>query len=142
MNCWIGVASREHVRAAVAGGFCQLCHGKAAALRRLQSGDRIIYYSPREAMGKGQPVQAFTAIGEVSTDAPQQADQEKGFRPFRLGVRYFPAAEAPIRPLLSRLSFTREQSSWGYVFRRGIFRIDSEDLHLIAEAMGIGCESP
>jgi hypothetical protein len=27
---WIGVASRDHVRSAVAGEFCQLCHGKAS----------------------------------------------------------------------------------------------------------------
>jgi hypothetical protein len=32
---WIGVASRNHVRMGMAGGFCQLCHGKAAPMRRL-----------------------------------------------------------------------------------------------------------
>ena len=44
---WIGVASRDRARMGMAGGFCQLCHGKAAPMRRLKSGDRIIYYSPR-----------------------------------------------------------------------------------------------
>ena len=29
---WIGVACREHVGRGVAGGFAQLCHGKAAPL--------------------------------------------------------------------------------------------------------------
>ena len=27
---WIAVASREHVRRGVAGGFAQVCHGKPA----------------------------------------------------------------------------------------------------------------
>lgn len=141
MNYWIGVASREHVRPAVAGRFCQLCHGKAAALRRLQPGDGLIYYSPREGMGSGCPVQAFTAIGVVSEDAPGQVDQGHGFQPFRHSVRYLPATEAPIRPLLSKLSFTRGKVSWGYAFRRGLFRIEAEDYRLISEAMGVTDES-
>ena len=29
---WIGVASRDHVARGVAGGFCQLGHGKASAV--------------------------------------------------------------------------------------------------------------
>ena len=62
---WIGIASRDHVRMGTAGGFCQLGHGKAAPVRRLGSGDRIIYYSPRERMRDGAPIQAFTAIGKV-----------------------------------------------------------------------------
>lgn len=142
MNCWIGVASREHVRLAVAGGFCQLCHGKAAALRRLQPGDGLIYYSPREGMGSGCPVQAFTAIGVVLADAPRKVDQGAGFQPFRRSVRYLPATEAPIRPLLSKLSFTCGKVSWGYVFRRGLFRIEAADYGLIAEAMGVAGDRP
>ena len=141
MNCWIGVASREHVRPAVAGGFCQLCHGKAAALRRLQPGDGLIYYSPREGMGSGRPVQAFTAIGVVLADAPRQVDQGNGFQPFRRSVRYLPATEAPIRPLLSKLSFTCGKISWSYGFRRGLFRIETEDYGRIAEAMGVTGQS-
>ena len=41
---WIGVASREHVRLGVAGGFSQLCHGKAHPLKRMAVGDWLIYY--------------------------------------------------------------------------------------------------
>ena len=32
---WIGVASKEHVKLGVAGGFSQLCHGKAQPLKRM-----------------------------------------------------------------------------------------------------------
>ena len=43
---WLGVVSRAHVERGVAGGFAQLCHGRAAPLARMQTGDWLIYYSP------------------------------------------------------------------------------------------------
>jgi hypothetical protein len=133
---WIGVASRDHVRAGVAGGFCQLSHGKASPLLRLKPGDRIVYYSPRERLRDGNPVQAFTAIGEVLPGEPRQVDMGGDFSPFRRDVRFFAAREAPIHPLLPLLSFTRDRPSWGYMLRRGAFRIELQDYRLIAEAMG------
>jgi hypothetical protein len=81
---WIGVASHDHVRAGVEGGFCQLAHGKAALGARLQPDDRIVYYSPRELTAGGAPVQAFTAIGEVLAEKPHQLDVGGGFKPYRL----------------------------------------------------------
>jgi EVE domain len=133
---WIGVASRDHVRTGVAGGFCQLCHGKAAPLRRLKAGDRIVYYSPRERMRDGGPLQAFTAIGEVAEGEPEQFDMGGGFVPFRRAVRFYAASDAPIRPLLPVLSFTRDRPNWGMVFRRGVFAVDKADYDIIAKAMG------
>lgn len=76
---WVGVASRDHVRAAVRGGFAQLNHGKEAPIRRLTPGDRILYYSPRVRMREGKPVQAFTAIGEVLEGEPHQVSQSEEF---------------------------------------------------------------
>jgi len=38
MRYWIGVASKNHVALGVAGGFCQIAHGKAAPLKLWQSG--------------------------------------------------------------------------------------------------------
>lgn len=134
---WVGVASRDHVRAAVEGGFCQLNHGKEAPLRRLSAGDRILYYSPREKMRDGDPVQAFTAAGEVLDTLPYQAHLPSGFDPFRRDVRYLPTADAPIHPLLPRLTFAAGKA-WGQVLRRGTFRIRGDDYGVIAEAMGIG----
>lgn len=134
---WVAVASRDHVRAGEAGGFCQLCHGKASPLQRLKSGDRIVYYSPRDRMRGGDPVQAFTAVGEVMAGEPRQVDMGGGFLPFRRDVHFFPASEAPIRPLLPLLSFTSGRASWGYAFRRGAFRIEREDYRLIAHAMRV-----
>jgi EVE domain-containing protein len=54
MRYWIGVVSRDHVQRGVAGGFCQLCHGKAAAMQRLTPGDWIVFYSRRTAMRAGE----------------------------------------------------------------------------------------
>ena len=50
MRYWVGVASREHVLLGVAGGFCQVCHGKQAPLARMKRGDWILYYSPKTGM--------------------------------------------------------------------------------------------
>src|SRR5437763_13525221 len=97
----------------VKGGFCQLSHGKSSPVKRLKPGDRIVYYSPREAMGEGDPVQAFTAIGEVLPGEPYRADMGGGFKPVRRDVKFFKAKDAPIKPLLDRLSFTRGRTSWG-----------------------------
>ncbi|MFC2279584.1 MAG: EVE domain-containing protein, partial [Cardiobacterium hominis] len=40
---WLGTVSKEHVLRAVAGGFCQVCHGKAAPLNRMRRGDWLLY---------------------------------------------------------------------------------------------------
>lgn len=136
---WIGVASRDHVMKGVAGGFCQLGHGKAALIRRLSPGDWIIYYSPRTSMDEGEAVQAFTAIGEIKVGEPYVGNMG-GLHPTRRDVDFLQAAEAPVRPLLDSLSFARGQSSWGYAFRRGSFAIDAADFAIIAKAMGVAAK--
>ncbi|MDO4795776.1 MAG: EVE domain-containing protein [Brachymonas sp.] len=62
---WIAVASADHVALGVADGFMQVCHGKAAPLRRLHPGDGAIDYSPTQSFGSKTPLQAFTALSEV-----------------------------------------------------------------------------
>ncbi|WP_313897332.1 EVE domain-containing protein [Bacillus cereus group sp. BfR-BA-01380] len=47
INYWIGVASRDHVLKGVEGGIAQLCHGDSSPLKRMKSGDWIIYYSSK-----------------------------------------------------------------------------------------------
>ncbi len=132
---WVGVASREHVRAAVEGAFCQLSHGKEDPLRRLKRGDHLVFYSPRERLGDGEPVQAFTAIGHILDDAPFQVRQSNTFHPFRRKVHYLDVKEASIHPLLEELSFTQGRSSWGMAFRRGTFKISRQNFEKIERAM-------
>jgi hypothetical protein len=136
-TCWIGVASRDHVRKGVAGGFCQLGHGKHAPVKRLRPADRIAYYSPRESMGEGDPVRAFTAIGEVAAREPYLAEMTPGFAAYRRDVTWWPAEAAPIQPLIADLDFIKDEAHWGYPFRRGAFAISEHDLGVIARAMRV-----
>ena len=137
-NYWIGVVSKDHVEIGVAGSFTQLNHGKAAPLERMRAGDGFAFYSPRAAYPDGPPLQAFTAIGRVRDGVVYQAGQPngQGFAPFRLGVDYLPARDAPIRPLIEDLSFIRSKSHWGAAFRFGFLRVPASDFALIAAAMG------
>ena len=121
----------------VAGGFCQLNHGKSAPVKRLSPGDWIAYYSPRTGMGAGEPVQAFTAIGRIKPGEPYAGDMGGGFHPVRRDVDWRKAQETPINPLLDALAFTTGKASWGVAFRRGSFEVTAEDFALIAKAMGV-----
>jgi hypothetical protein len=132
---WIGVACAEHVAFGRAEGFMQVCHGRGAPLKRLREGDTIAYYSPGERMGEGPPLQAFTAIGVVTDDAPHQADMGGGFTPWRRRVRYVRGNTAPIRPLLDALQLTAGRRAWGAVFRYGLVEVSAADMRCIAQAM-------
>jgi len=133
---WIAVASAAHVRTGRAGGFMQVCHGKAAPLRRLSEGDLVAYYSPTETFGGRDRLQSFTAVGIVKPGAPYQVDMGSGFAPFRRDVAWRRADPAPIHPLLSHLSFSRDNANWGYQLRFGLFKVDPDDIRRIADAMG------
>ena len=132
---WIAVASADHVALGRQSGFMQVCHGKAAPLRRLQPGDRVIFYSPTRHFRGSDGLQAFTALGNVLDADPYQVTMSAGFHPWRRNVAWQQAAETSIRPLLDQLAFTRGSRNWGYRFRFGLFDIDSADAALIAAAM-------
>ncbi len=138
---WIGVASRDHALKGVVGGFAQLCHGKAAPLRRMVAGDVLVYYAPRERFGESAPCQRFVAIGLITGSEVYPFDMGRGFVPFRRSAAYIQATvEAPIRPLLPLLSFIRDPACWGAVFRFGFLEIPSTDFAIIARAMGVDDE--
>ena len=132
---WIAVASAEHVRIGRAKGFMQVCHGKAAPLRRIRPGDHVAYYSPTERFGERLPLQAFTAMGTVLDGEPYQAEMGGGFCPFRRDVLWSDAKEAPIAPLLSRLELSAGKKNWGYQLRFRLFEISDHDFLLISAAM-------
>jgi hypothetical protein len=141
-RCWIAVASRAHVAKGVAGGFCQLGHGKMAPLKRLAPSDLIAYYAPREEPNGGAPVQAFVAIGEIRDGDPYLARTDAAFEAYRRNVDWWPGREAPIKPLISRLGFIKDQNRWGYPFRRGSFSVVAGDFSLVAQAMGVADRLP
>lgn len=138
---WIGVVSRAHVERGVEGGFAQLCHGKAAPLKRMQPGDWLVYYSPRTQLQNGEPCQSFTAIGRVKDEEPYEFAMSADFIPFRRNIDFLPCGVAPIQPLLDQLSFITDIRHWGYLFRRGHFEIPQADFKRIAAAMGVEMSS-
>lgn len=137
-NHWLGVVSRSHVQIGVRGGFIQLNHGKRAPLQRLRAGDALAMYSPRTDYPDGEPLQAFTAIGVVTTGEIYQVEMSPDFKPYRVDVRFLECREAPIQPLVERLSFIKSKTHWGAAFRFGYLKVPAEDFLLIARAMG--CE--
>lgn len=134
-NYWIGVVSRAHVAIGVRGGFVQLNHGKKAPLQKLRAGDGVVMYSPRESYPDGALLQAFTAIGTVATGEVYQVEMKPDFKPYRVEVRFARCREAPIRPLLGRLSFIKDRAHWGAAFRFGSLKIPAADFAVIANAM-------
>ena len=132
---WIAVASAEHVQRGHSEGFMQVCHGKAAPLRRVKPGSCVVYYSPTETFGGCDRLQAFTALGVVRDVDAYQVDMGGGFHPFRRDIDWIVSWPAPIKPLLDRLELTRGQRNWGQKLRFGLVSISAQDMGVIAEAM-------
>jgi hypothetical protein len=144
---WLAVASAEHVEIGRDGGFMQVCHGKASPLRRVQPGDRVVYYSPNRlyspshALRGKDRLQAFTAIGTVKQGKLYQADTGFGFQPYRRDVAWHDAEAAPLAELQDELAFTQEKN-WGYRLRQGLVEITAADMTTIAEAMFTASAAP
>ena len=134
-NYWIGVVSRSHVEIGVQGGFVQLNHGKKAPLQRFQAGDGLAMYSPRESYPDGASLQAFTAIGSIASGQIYQVEMTPEFKPYRIDVAFATCRDAPIKPLIERLSFIRSKTHWGAAFRFGYIKVPEEDFATIADAM-------
>ena len=134
---WIAVASAGHVAIGRAQGFAQVNHGKSAPLKRILPGDALIYYAPTQTFGGKGRLQAFVAYGRVAEGEIYQGIMAEGFQPFRRNVLWADAADAPIAPLLSHLSFTAGKTNWGAPFRYGLFEIPQADRTVIARAMGL-----
>jgi hypothetical protein len=143
-NCWIAAIAQQDALAGVAGGYAEVGYGKAGPLERMRAGDGFVVYSPRATWPNGEPLQAFTAIGRVCTGIVYRAGGGAGPGPFRIAVEYFPAAPAPIRPLIDALSFIRNKAHWGAAFRFGFIKVPAEDFALLASAMGyqLSVEAP
>lgn len=97
LRYWLCIASKDHVALGVAGGFCQLCHGKKAPLRRMERGDYILYYSPKQEFRSRRPCQAITACGVVIGDEVYQYEMLPGFVPYRRDIEWqTPVREVPL----------------------------------------------
>ncbi len=137
---WIGVASHEHVKGGVAGGFAQVCHGKGGPLKKMAPGDWIVYYSPVEIFQSKTPCRKFTAIGKILSREPYQVHMFEDFTPWRRDVQFVDATPVAINDLLRALSFIKNKIHWGMIFRRGCFEIPKHDFQQIADAMGVAID--
>lgn len=135
MKYWIIVASKDHLERGRAGGFIQANHGKAAPLKRMRAGDWVIFYSPKLEYDKPEKLQCFTAIGKIQDENIYQFDMGNGFVPFRRDVKFLPAQDVSILPLIDELSFIKDKTHWGAPFRFGTVEIPERDFHLIAGKM-------
>jgi EVE domain len=140
VSAWLGVVSRAHVLRGANGGFAQVCHGKAAPMRRMSEGDWLIYYSPSVELG-GAALRAFTALGKVLDDEVFPFDMGGGFIPFRRKVQYCSAHEVPLDDLKSELELCA-RPNWGIALRRGLLPLSAHDFALIAAAMGAAVSIP
>jgi len=75
---WVLVASRDHARRGLEGGFVMANHGKRAPVARMSRGDRILLYSPTTTYPKGEPLRAITIVGEVTGDEPEPSPVIEG----------------------------------------------------------------
>ena len=141
-SCWIGVVAGNHVKAAVAGGFAMFSHGRHDAAKKVQPGDWVAYYSPREGMNEGAELRAFTAIGSVLPGDPAEREMLPGMPGWYRRMAWLDAKPADIYPLLDVFSFVTNRQHWGMYFRKSLFKIDSRDFSLIAAAMGVAAEFP
>src|ERR1700756_3437424 len=115
----------------------QVSHGKSAPLRRIEPGDRVVFYSPTDAFRGNDKLQSFTAIGVVKEGAPYQVDMGDGFSPFRRDVTWQTAAETPMRTLLEQLEFTKGNRNWGYQLRSGLTEISELDMSRAFNSSGV-----
>ena len=129
------MASKDHLQRGLDGGFIQANHGKAAPLKRMRPGDWVLFYSPKLEYEKPEKYQQFTAIAQIADDRIYQHDMGDGFIPYRRNVRFLPARDVPIRPLIDALTFIQDKSHWGAPFRFGTLQIPEEDFKLIAREM-------
>lgn len=132
---WIGVVSKDHTMRGVAGGFMQVCHGKAAPLKRMRPNDWVIFYSPKLSMNGDEKCQSFTAIGQIANEQVYQFQMAEDFIPYRRDVNFYECDEVSILPLIDELSFIQNKKSWGYPFRFGFLEITERDFNKISVEM-------
>ena len=132
---WIAVISKNHVLKGKEWQILQVCHGKKAPLKRIHSGDYIVFYSSKEHLKDKKPLQKFTAIAKATDNHIYQVEQFEGFMPFRRKVAFLTCNEIEIRPLINDLDFIRNKKSWGFPFRYGLLEISKKDFDLIRTKM-------
>ncbi len=132
---WIVVTSKDHIARGVAGSFMQANHGKQGPLKRMDVNDWVVCYSPKLTYVGKEPLQAFTAIGQITNKGIYQFKMSDNFIPYRRDINWKKCTEVPIQPLINDLDFIDNKQSWGYKFRFGFFEIPEHDFKIIKSKM-------
>ncbi len=135
MKYWINTVSKDHVLIGKKIGMVQANHGKLAPIKKLNTGDQILFYSPKTSLEKAEPLKAFTAIATIVDENIYQVELSNDFKPFRRNALYEDCKEVKIEPLIDKLDFIKNKKSWGYIFRFGLFQIGQHDFELICNKM-------
>ncbi len=138
-RCFVVVLPRDAVDRIAAEDLIEAGGGRRDPLTRLDAGDWVAFYSPRASAAPGAPLQAFTAVCEVTAGPivegpPRHAEADASFH---RSARYVAAEAAPIRPLIDALDFIRDKHHWGVALRYGFVRVSVADFLRIADAMGV-----
>jgi predicted RNA-binding protein len=135
MKYWIDVVSKDHVQIGLKNGIIQACHGKKYPLANVKTGDRVLFYSPKESLSWKTPLQAFTAVGTIKNDEIYQFEMAPNFIPWRKDIDFEECREISIRPLIDELEFITDKIHWGYKFRLWMFEISQSDFERIYNLM-------
>lgn len=134
MKYFLICASKDHVLTGMAGGFAQAGHGRKDLISSPSKGDWIVYYSSKDKLENGKPLQKFTAAGRITDDEPYQPDSSSDFKPYRRNVKYSKIKEAEIRPVIGQLGFIKNKKRWGIYLISGFREISEDDFEIIRQA--------
>lgn len=140
MKFWICVVSKEHALKGIEGEFIQACHGKSTPLKRMQMGDYVTFYCPKITFLGKEKYQHFLGIGQVLNNQVYQYAMTDDFKPYRMNIKYLKNSsmmKAPISELINNLTFIKDKTHWGYMFRFGHFEIPKIDFDIIINAMNV-----
>jgi hypothetical protein len=115
------VASRDHARRGVNGGFVMANHGKRSPLARMSAGYGVLIYSPTTTYPRGEPLRALTIVGEVTGDEPEPSDVIPDG--FRRAARLREIEPLPLEEIREHLPLSRT--------RFGFFELDSPNAEAI-----------
>ncbi|NSX53257.1 EVE domain-containing protein [Parasulfitobacter algicola] len=138
---WIGVADKSYVTAAVTENICLFSGGQKAVIQNMNSGDGVIYYSPKQSHSGGA-LQCFTALGQVVGDTVYYKDDWPDHPKFKAWVRtcsYEKTGDTAVQSVLDRLEFIIDTTDWGVSFEQAQFEISENDFNMLAKAMRSEC---
>jgi len=118
---WVIVASRDHARHGVNGGFVMANHGKRSPLVQMSPGDGVLIYSPTTTYPHGEPLRAVTIVGEVTGDEPEPSDVIADG--FRRAASLREIEPLPLEEIREHLPVSR--------IRFGFFELDAADAEAI-----------